>query len=68
MMEVYARERRGGDLLSQRYKRAVYEGKSDLTELDPYVMLYKKLDEHLHTFGDESRIIYCDVASILKLT
>ncbi len=56
LMEVYARERRGGDLLSQRYKRAVYEGESDLTELDPYVMLYRKLDEHLHTFGDESRI------------
>jgi len=56
LMEVYARERNSGDLLSQRYKRAVYEGGNDLTELDPYVMLYKKLDEHLQTFGDENRI------------
>jgi len=56
LMEVYAHERSSGDLLSQRYKRAVYEGKSDLTELDPYVMLYTKLDEYLKTFGDESRI------------
>lgn len=56
LMEVYAHERNGGDLLSQRYKRAVYEGGNDLTELDPYVMLYRKLDEHLQIFGDESRI------------
>jgi len=56
LMEVYAHERRSGDLLSQRYKRAVYEGNSDLTELDPYVMLYKKLDEYLQMFGDDSRI------------
>ena len=56
LMEVYAREYSDGDLLSQRYKVAVYGGKNDLTQLDPYVMLYEKLDEHLQTFGDEERV------------
>ncbi len=56
LMEVYARNSKDTDLLSQRYKRAVYEGSSDLTELDPYVMLYTMLGEYLQTFGDEERI------------
>lgn len=55
LMEAYAKERADGDLLSQRYKRAVYAGKNDLTELDPYVMLFNKLAEHLKRYGDEAR-------------
>ncbi len=56
LMEVYAKNNSDADLLSRRYKQAVYEGASDLTKLDPYVMLYAKLEEYLLTFGGEERI------------
>ncbi len=47
LMEVYANEYPDVDLLSQRFKRAVHEGASDLASLDPYIMLYSKLEEYL---------------------
>ncbi|HHH35949.1 MAG TPA: class I adenylate cyclase, partial [Gammaproteobacteria bacterium] len=49
LMEVYADEYPGVDLLSQRFKRAVHEGSADLAGLDPYIMLYRKLEEYLRT-------------------
>ena len=47
LMEVYANEYPDVDLLSQRFKRAVHEGVSELASLDPYIMLYRKLEEYL---------------------
>ncbi len=47
LMEVYANEFPDVNLLSQRFKQAVHEGSTDLAELDPYIMLYRKLEEYL---------------------
>ncbi len=56
LMEVYASEYPHVDLLSLRFKRAVYEGETDLDRLDPYVMLEAKVEEYLDARGDRERL------------
>ena len=47
LMEVYANEHPNADLLCQRFKRAIYGGETNLGNLDPYIMLYHKIEEYL---------------------
>jgi len=47
LMEVYADEYPNVDLLSQRFKKVIHAGETSLAKLDPYIMLYKKLEEYL---------------------
>lgn len=56
LMEVYASEYPDVDLLCLRFKRAVHEADADLTGLDPYIMLYNKIEEYLKGQADESRL------------
>lgn len=56
LMEVYAAEYPGIDLLSQRYKRSVHQGQTGLDELDPYVLMYRKVEEYLLGQDDHSRL------------
>ncbi len=56
LMEVYASEYPDIDLLSLRYKQAVHQGVTDLDELDPYLQMYRKVEEYLDTIGDPVRL------------
>ncbi len=56
LMEVYASEYPRVDLLSLRFKRAVYAGETDLDRLDPYVMLEAKVEEYLSAGGEHERL------------
>jgi len=57
LMEVYAHEYPRVDLLSQRFKKAIHEGVNELASLDPYIMLYRKLEEYLRRQDqDEHRL------------
>ncbi len=56
LMEVYAAEYPDVDLLSMRFKRAIHEGNTDITRLDPYIMLCDKLEQYLREQGDEERL------------
>ncbi len=56
LMEVYADEYPDMDLLSMRYKKAVYAGIHDLNELDPYLQMYRKVEEYLQSQQDASRL------------
>lgn len=47
LMEAYASEYPGIDLLGTIYKRAVYEGEKDADLLDPYVMMLHKVESYL---------------------
>lgn len=47
LTEVYASEYPNVESLSIVYKKAVYAGNMDLDELDPYVMLYRKIENYL---------------------
>lgn len=56
LMEVYASEYPNIDLLCLRFKRAIYEGEIDLDTLDPYMMLYQKIEERLLKQGELDRL------------
>lgn len=56
LMEVYAYEYPGIELLSMRYKRAVYEDETDLGALDPYLQMYRKVEEYLMAQNDTVRL------------
>lgn len=56
LMEVYAREYPNVDLLSSRFKRAVYEGEANLDRLDPYVMMMWKVEDYIQRTGDLERL------------
>ena len=43
LTEVYASEHPRVECLSLRFKQAVYEGRLDLDELDPYIVVYRRL-------------------------
>ncbi|RME34261.1 MAG: class I adenylate cyclase [Gammaproteobacteria bacterium] len=56
LMETYASEYPDIDLLSLRYKQAVHQGVTDLDELDPYLQMYRKVEEYLGALGDAVRL------------
>lgn len=47
LTEVYASEYPNVRGLSLMYKSAIYKGESDLDALDPYIMLYRKIEQYL---------------------
>jgi adenylate cyclase class 1 len=55
LMEIYAQEFPDIDLLSARFKRAIYAGEIGLDKLDPYVMLIDKLEDYTNRRGDPQR-------------
>jgi adenylate cyclase, class 1 len=56
LMEAYAAEFPDFDLLSQQYKRAVLSGTTDLDTLDPYLLMYRKVERYLLERGDHARL------------
>jgi adenylate cyclase class 1 len=56
LMEAYAAEYPRTDLLCTRFKRLVYTGESNVDELDPYVLMSKKVEEYLSERGERERL------------
>ena len=56
LTEVYASEHPRVECLSLRFKQAVYEGRLDLDELDPYVMVYRRIERYLLQRGQSARL------------
>ena len=56
LMEAYAAEYPNSDLLSLRYKQAIYDGVTDLDELDPYTILINKLEQYLLARNEPERL------------
>ncbi|SET56114.1 adenylate cyclase, class 1 [Marinobacter segnicrescens] len=65
LIECYARDRDQG-LLSARFKRAVYEGSADIDATDPYVMLYRHLEQWLLAMEAPGRLDLVRRALYLK--
>ncbi len=55
LMEAYSAEYPEVEVLSKRYKRAVYEGETHLDNLDPYVLMCNKVEEYLLSQEDYER-------------
>lgn len=56
LTEVYASEYPRIEPLSRTYKRAIFSERLDIDELDPYVMVYRKLEQYLRARGEHERL------------
>ena len=56
LMEAYAAEYPFSDLLSLRFKKAIYAGTTSLDELDPYTILINKLEQYLSERNEPERL------------
>lgn len=56
LTEVYASEHPQVECLSLRFKQAVYAGLLELDELDPYIVVYRRLEEYLTERGELERL------------
>ncbi|SDU36520.1 class I adenylate cyclase [Halopseudomonas salegens] len=56
LTEVYANQHPDVECLSLSFKREVYAGEPDADELDPYIMLYRKVEAYLKARGDLDRL------------
>lgn len=65
--EAYASEFPHGDCLALDFKRAVFAGSLDLDELDPYVLLYRRLEGYLLNLNDQPRIALMRRCLYLKI-
>lgn len=56
LMEVYASEFPSISLLSMMFKEAVYSGIDSIDDLDPYLMMYTKIEEYLMVRNQRERL------------
>lgn len=56
LMEIYASQYPDIQLLCQRFKKDIYEGETSLDRLDPYMMLYRALEEYLENASEIDRL------------
>lgn len=56
LTEVYASEHPKVECLSLRFKQAVFANRLDLDELDPYIVVYRRLEEYLNARGESERL------------
>ncbi|MFT5391155.1 MAG: adenylate cyclase class 1, partial [Gammaproteobacteria bacterium] len=56
LIEAYASEFPDPDLLSNRFKRAVYDGERSLNRLDPYAVFVQKVEDYLRVAHDDDRL------------
>ncbi|WP_375740662.1 class I adenylate cyclase [Pseudomonas boanensis] len=56
LTEVYASEHPRVACLSLRFKEAIYANRLDLDDLDPYIAVYRRLEEYLLGRGERERL------------
>lgn len=56
LTEVYASEHPRVQCLALRFKQAVFCNRLDLDELDPYIVVYRRLEEYLSGRGETERL------------
>ncbi|WP_327439199.1 class I adenylate cyclase [Pseudomonas donghuensis] len=56
LTEVYASEHPQVQCLSLQFKQAVFSNHLDLDELDPYMMVYRRIEQYLQGRGEHERL------------
>ena len=56
LVEVYASEHPRVNCLSMGFKKRVYADRLDLDELDPYVVVYRRIEQYLQGRGELQRL------------
>ncbi len=67
LTEVYASEHPNVQCLSLRFKRAVFANQLDLDELDPYIVVYRRIEEYLNARNETERLELVRRALYLKV-
>ncbi|QXE12520.1 MULTISPECIES: class I adenylate cyclase [Pseudomonas] len=67
LTEVYASEHPKVQCLSLRYKQAVFANQLDLDELDPYMVVYRRIEEYLTARNEPERLELVRRALYLKV-
>ncbi|WP_095145830.1 class I adenylate cyclase [Pseudomonas sp. Irchel s3b6] len=67
LTEVYASEHPHVECLSLRFKQAVFANRLDLDELDPYIVVYRRIEEYLASRGEPERLELVRRALYLKV-
>jgi len=67
LTEVYASEHPNVRCLSLRFKQAVFANRLDLEELDPYMLVYRRIEEYLSARGEPERLELIRRALYLKV-
>ncbi|SQF93506.1 adenylate cyclase [Paucimonas lemoignei] len=67
LIEVYASEHPQVQCLSLRFKEAVFANQLDLDELDPYMVVYRRIEEYLMQRGESERLELVRRALYLKV-
>ena len=67
LMEAYASEYPDGQTLSTKFKQKIYDGVSDLDEVDPYIMLLHFLEEYVRKDSEKTRIELLHISFYFKL-
>ncbi|VVN26173.1 hypothetical protein PS662_04632 [Pseudomonas fluorescens] len=67
LTEVYASEHPRVQCLSLRFKQAVFANQLDLDELDPYIVVYRRIEEYLMARGEPERLELVRRALYLKV-
>jgi adenylate cyclase class 1 len=67
LTEVYASEHPHVQCLSLRFKQAVFSRQLDLDEFDPYVMVYRRIEEYLLARNEPQRLELVRRAFYLKV-
>ena len=67
LTEVYASEHPRVQCLSLRFKQAVFANRLDLDELDPYVVVYRRIEEYLIARNEPERLEVVRRALYLKV-
>jgi len=67
LIEVYASEHPQVQCLSLRFKEAVFANQLDLDELDPYMVVYRRIEEYLVQRGESERLELVRRALYLKV-
>ncbi|APC16947.1 adenylate cyclase [Pseudomonas frederiksbergensis] len=67
LTEVYASEHPNVECLSLRFKHAVFANRLDLDELDPYIVVYRRIEEYLTARGEPERLELVRRALYLKV-
>lgn len=56
LSEAYAQDYPHVRWLCQEAKRAIYDGRTEMTELDPYVLMYRRVEQYLRQRGETKRL------------
>lgn len=54
--EIYISEQPDALLLSRQFKQAVYQDNLDMDALDPYIMVYRRIEQYLGTRQEHNRL------------